>query len=304
MRFVLFVLIACFALRDAAQASEESRYTSRNFLVTYKDNSLCLLGVAHISYQPPNVPAELMECYENFGTLGVEAKTENVLPNFYKLMYVPNLEKGEKPLKTAPKKLLHSLDSVLRAENVDLETRNILLSLHPMATFRFLSSRLLADAKNSSLVFPGLDYVSIKMAERFNAEIVEIEPIEKLSLIDRLTPYGASIEKIEALIGLTQNLTRLSDVKKSGTKILNVAAYANLKEICPLIEENYRIAYEVPAEYLKGDFEARNTGMVSAIENILKTRKKSIVVVGIGHFCGSKGILDLLFKNGYSIRQL
>ncbi len=48
----------------------------------------------------------------------------------------------------------------------------------------------------------------------------------------------------------------------------------------------------------------RNKNMVSKIENFLKTKETYFVIVGAGHLVGSKGIVELLKKDGYRVEQL
>ncbi len=48
----------------------------------------------------------------------------------------------------------------------------------------------------------------------------------------------------------------------------------------------------------------RNKKMVSKIENFLKARETYFVIVGAGHLVGSKGIIELLKKDGYRVEQL
>ncbi len=48
----------------------------------------------------------------------------------------------------------------------------------------------------------------------------------------------------------------------------------------------------------------RNTNMVNKIEGFLKTKKTYFIIVGAGHIVGRKGIINLLLKKGYNVKQL
>ncbi len=48
----------------------------------------------------------------------------------------------------------------------------------------------------------------------------------------------------------------------------------------------------------------RNRKMTSKIENFLKTKETYFVIVGAGHLVGSRGIVELLKRDGYRVEQL
>jgi hypothetical protein len=50
-------------------------------------------------------------------------------------------------------------------------------------------------------------------------------------------------------------------------------------------------------------FYERNKNMVSKIEDLLKTKEISFVVVGAGHLVGQKGMIALLISKGYPVEQ-
>jgi uncharacterized protein YbaP (TraB family) len=51
-------------------------------------------------------------------------------------------------------------------------------------------------------------------------------------------------------------------------------------------------------------FYERNKNMVSKIEDLLKTKETTFVIVGAGHLVGSKGIIEMLTGKGYLVEQL
>ncbi len=70
-----------------------------------------------------------------------------------------------------------------------------------------------------------------------------------------------------------------------------------------IIEEPLEEHPELLPIYQSFFFE-RNTRMASKIEAFLKTKQIYFVIVGSGHLIGEKGIINLLKKRSYSIRQL
>jgi uncharacterized protein YbaP (TraB family) len=75
-------------------------------------------------------------------------------------------------------------------------------------------------------------------------------------------------------------------------KILEEIIYQPLKEKPELLPIYKRL------------FLDRNRAMVSKIEDFLKTEKRYFIVVGAGHLAGEEGIIELLKKKGYRLRQL
>ncbi|MFN3739595.1 MAG: TraB/GumN family protein [Thermodesulfovibrionales bacterium] len=51
-------------------------------------------------------------------------------------------------------------------------------------------------------------------------------------------------------------------------------------------------------------FYERNSAMALKIENFLKTGKRYFVITGAGHLVGDKGIIEILKKKGYKVRQI
>ncbi len=74
------------------------------------------------------------------------------------------------------------------------------------------------------------------------------------------------------------------------------------------------IVEELTFRPLKGDpgflplyerlFYERNSAMALRIENFLKTEKRHFVIIGAGHLVGDRGIIEILKKKGYKVRQL
>jgi len=47
----------------------------------------------------------------------------------------------------------------------------------------------------------------------------------------------------------------------------------------------------------------RNKDWVSTIENVTRENKTVLAIVGAGHLVGPDGIIDLLGKSGYNLKQ-
>ena len=81
--------------------------------------------------------------------------------------------------------------------------------------------------------------------------------------------------------------------KNGDVKFLEKALFADvLNEDKRLIEIYNKTLFE------------RNDAMVEKIKGFLKTNKIYFVIVGAGHLIGEKGIVQLLQKDGYAVKQL
>ncbi len=128
-------------------------------------------------------------------------------------------------------------------------------------------------------------------------EIKGLESIEyQLGLFDGLSDQEQEIYLLYTILEIEKTSSYAETIIKAWTegnlKILEEMIYKPLKEKPELLPIYKRL------------FLDRNRAMVSKIEDFLKTRKRYFIVVGAGHLAGEEGIIELLKKKGYRIRQL
>lgn len=109
-------------------------------------------------------------------------------------------------------------------------------------------------------------------------------------------------ERVEELFLLytirdTEQLSSIAQLivkawKEGDTSIIEDISYRALKEEPELLPVYEKLFFE------------RNINMASKIEEYLKTGKRHFVIVGAGHLVGQKGIIELLKRKGYRIRQI
>ncbi len=128
-------------------------------------------------------------------------------------------------------------------------------------------------------------------------EIKGLESIEyQLGLFDSLSDHEQEIYLLYTILEIEKTSSYAETIIKAwvegNLKILEEIIYQPLKEKPELLPIYKRL------------FLDRNRAMVSKIEDFLKTKKRYFIVVGAGHLAGEEGIIELLKKKGYRIRQL
>jgi len=123
----------------------------------------------------------------------------------------------------------------------------------------------------------------------------------------------AALETAEYQIGLFAGLTedqqkdfllhtlgQLSDIEKELAKILAAWKTGSLAELDKTLNKSFD---EYPAIY-ETIVTQRNRNWIGWIDGFLESGKTHIVIVGVGHMPGEKGLLELLGKKGYRIEQM
>jgi hypothetical protein len=143
--------------------------------------------------------------------------------------------------------------------------------------------------------FYGLDLFFLNEAYENGIEVLEVE-----NLFDQLN----------ILLGFSTELQKLMleealDIELAVEELLwlyDVFKYGNLEEIT-LIRES--ILDEMPEglgeEFYQGLLALRDIGMADAVEQYFAEGKNVFYVVGLLHFVGESGIVDLLTQRGYAV---
>jgi uncharacterized protein len=128
-------------------------------------------------------------------------------------------------------------------------------------------------------------------------KINELESIDYQ--IDLLS--GFSDGEQEAFLRYTLN--DLNSLEKNTDALINAWENGDVRGMESIIEKNIHNDSTAAAMYDKLLY-TRNRNMVSKMTEYLQTRETYFVIVGAGHLVGEKGIVEILKKRGYQVRQL
>ena len=156
-------------------------------------------------------------------------------------------------------------------------------------------------------IYSGLDQTILQMAHDDGKDIFEVETAEfqfemLANFSDELYDIqlsGYTADNIDALI---KSSNALYEVWKAGDlerteKFLSDDADASYGSITP--EQK-----KVLDDYNKTMLYDRNKGMADCAEKLLKEKENTFFMVGLAHFIGEGGIIDLLEKKGYKIEVI
>jgi uncharacterized protein YbaP (TraB family) len=99
---------------------------------------------------------------------------------------------------------------------------------------------------------------------------------------------------------LDETLGELKDVKSEMTQIVGAWRAGDAPQLAALLSEEYK---SFPALY-RPLVSERNLRWLPQIEQLLGGKDNSLVVVGSLHLVGDGGLLELLRKRGYAVKQL
>jgi hypothetical protein len=144
----------------------------------------------------------------------------------------------------------------------------------------------------------GIDSYFIRKAKADLKPIVEIEGVEaQMKLMDSLTEaeqqqiFDGTLKAIE--MGLTsEQITGMVNAWQSGDPAL-------MLEIAQRYNENVPGAKEFEEKFVW----ARHEAMLKKIEGYLATRDRHFIAVGSLHLAGPRGLVEMLRKAGYIVKQ-
>jgi hypothetical protein len=142
----------------------------------------------------------------------------------------------------------------------------------------------------------GIDKYFLSKAEG-KRKILELESLDyQINLLSGFSEKDQELLLLYTLNDLKileQELEKLTQAWISGdTKGMEsilMRSVSEDKRLTPIFE---KVIYE------------RNMKMVSKIEDFLRTRETTFIIVGAGHLVGDRGIIEILSRKGYLIEQL
>jgi uncharacterized protein YbaP (TraB family) len=190
-------------------------------------------------------------------------------------------------------------------QNLDGDTRRLLenklsglgLPLEHFARFKpWVVALTLASLELQRLGFDpnyGIDIYFFHRAVKDGKEIGYLEPAEyQLNLL-------AKMNKQDQSSCLNQTLRDLELVLQLAGEIVSYWKTGDAESLHALLFKSFKDYPNIRARLLI----QRNKKWVSKIENLTREKKNVLVVVGVGHLVGPDGLLDLLNKRGYKLKQ-
>jgi uncharacterized protein YbaP (TraB family) len=140
----------------------------------------------------------------------------------------------------------------------------------------------------------GVDRHFFKRARKDGKETVALETLDfQISLLTDLS-------KEEGELFMKTTLKEIGDTKKLFREMIEAWRTGDTAGLEKLLNEAKR---DAPALF-KRLVTDRNERWIAKIEELLRSGKNAIVIVGAGHLVGSKSVTELLTKKGFKIKQL
>ena len=252
-----------------------------------KDN--ILIGSIHGSDKYHNFfSSEVEDIIKDMDTLAVELDI-TLEENLNKIKQATYLNEGDSIENYLSNEEIKKLELILN-KNTNIDD-SMLKNLTPFGVNSLLSSMY-----NINLTEPGLDLLLIEYAKKNSIEINEIEDIDV-----KIDNY----KKIYTWDYIKNEINSFSEEKFKSkidqeTEVWN--QYIN-SDIEGLEKSLIEFKNTSEAEY-KSTIIDRNITMAKKLDNLFIDSKKHVVVLGVLHFIGSDGILELLKKDGYTIERI
>jgi uncharacterized protein len=279
----------CVHLCEAAPQKQH------NFLwkVQSKTNTVYLLGSVHFMKKDIYpLREEIEEAFRLSDVLAVEANVNDVIGiDMQKMMSAAFYPEGD------------SLDRHISGETLERIKKEFeLLGMPSQFVARqkpwFLALTLEALILVQAGLDPayGIDVHFLSKAEG-QKKIRELESIDYQ--IDLLSGFSDSEQ--EAFLRYTLN--DLNSLEKNIDILITAWKNGDVRAMESVIGQGVKDDRATASIYEKLIY-GRNRNMAQKIEDFLKTNETCFVIIGAGHLVGDKGIVGILKKRGYQVRQL
>jgi len=287
--FVFFV----FAF-TVANLSASDLQKSFLWKIQSNESTLFLLGSVHMASKKLYPLNKIIE--DSFGkasVLAVELNENKVNPEEMQQMIVNHgMYRDDDSIKAHISTDLFNLLEKFLSDN---KIQNTALYKYKPGILSMVLSSIHARNLGYTTEF-GIDHYFINKAEQQNKLIVELESMEEqLSLFVNMPNQSLMLQ---------YTLDELSTMNDEFDDMLKYWKYGDHKKLNELtILEPLQKHPELEPIFEKLFF-ARNRRMTASIVSFLESKQTYFVIVGAGHLIGSSGILELLRKRHYSVKQL
>jgi uncharacterized protein YbaP (TraB family) len=255
-------------------------------------NSVYLQGSVHL-LKSDNYPLNhaIKQAFDDSQVLVLETDLANINDQGTKLLF---MEKGILPgVKT--------LDKCISAKTYDLakrKTSEFGLDIQMFGKFKpWFFAMTIATIKLQELGYNsryGLDSHFFLKAREQGKKVVGLETVEyQMNLFDSLSDLNQ-----ELLVH--QTLKELEIIEEMIDVIIDSWSKGDIKRLENTMLKSFK---EYPSIY-ETFITKRNRNWMTKIESFLKDNKNYMVVVGAGHLTGKDGLILMLKKRGYPVRQL
>ena len=269
-------------------------------------HEMTLMGSMHaLKPEIYPLPERIMKAYENADVLAVECDITSITGNFtYELALMKEMKypEGETVESHLSKETYDNLTGFLEANGYSMD---MIKHYKPWA----ISSIVEEIVTNKAEIYNtyGIDNNLLQMAHEDKKEIYEVESYDfQMEMlmnfsdeVQDITLRDYSAENEEELVS---QMSELYEIWKNGDidEINHYMAEDEEQVEAELTEEEKALLDEYNAEMLYD----RNKGMADAAEKLLKEHENTFFVVGLAHFIGDGGIIDLLTQRGYTIEMI
>jgi len=290
LKFFVFVVFAF----TVANVSASDLQKSFLWKIQSNKNTLYLLGSVHMASKKLYPLSKIIEdSFAKASVLAVELNENKVNPEAMQQTIVNQgmYRDGDSIKAHISTDLFNLLEQFLS----DNKIQNTNLYKYKPGILSMVLSSIHARNLGYTTEF-GIDHYFINKAEQQNKLIVELESMEEqLSLFVNMPNQSLMLQ---------YTLDELSTMNDEFDDMLKYWKYGDHKKLNELtILEPLQKHPELEPIFEKLFF-ARNRRMTASIVSFLESKQTYFVIVGAGHLIGSSGILELLRKRHYSVKQL
>jgi uncharacterized protein YbaP (TraB family) len=291
-RFLTPLLVAATLLAPLAASAQQA---GNLFLweVVSMTNRVYLFGTVHAgkaAWYP--LPAPVEAAFNDSGVLVVEADVTDVAA----------MTKGAPAMTYTPPDTLAKHVSPADYERFRKQLPKYKLPEAAVAQMKpFIAVSLLVFSEWARLGYLpqyGVDGYLIRKAKAENKPIVEIEGVEaQVKLMDSLTEaenrtlFDGTLRALESDL-TSEQITGMVNAWQAGDPAL-------MLEIARRYNEQIAGAREFEEKFIW----ARHDEMVKKVEGYLASKERHFVAVGALHLAGPRGIVEMLKKRGYVVKQ-
>lgn len=121
-----------------------------------------------------------------------------------------------------------------------------------------------------------------------------------LETVDFQISIFSSLSDEEGEEFLKQTLDHLDKTTSVFSQMVNAWRSGNSKELEKLLLDSFEAYPDIADRFLY----ARNKKWIPQIEELIKEKKNTMIIVGAGHLIGDQGVVALLRQKGYHIEQM
>jgi uncharacterized protein YbaP (TraB family) len=296
---ILLSVLTCSAAACSSPAlsptSTAAEVKSKSFLwkVSSATTSVYLLGSVHVASKDVYpLDKTIEDAFTSAKYLVVEVNVHNINTDNVNSILMEHgvYPQGESLQKNIPPSLYDALTDQFKKFNIDMATLNV---YRPWVISNTLDELVLEDL--GYLPQNGIDYYFLDKAAT-TKPIIELETAEyQLGLMYSL-PDELMIKSLQYDIDNPTTQTDMEELFKAWEDG-DVAKMESLT-FEPLTKEPDL------APYYQTMIDERSLGMLEKIEEFLAGNETYFIVVGAAHLVGDNGLINLLTKKGYVVKQL